>query len=265
MPKQPKLSASDLVALLALKHAKDLFVRECKDGPTWTSNHLRLDAWVLKRSYAQPNIWGYEVKASRSDFLKDDKWPGYLPLCNEFSFVCPSGAIQPEELPEGVGLLWAAKTGTRLFTKRKAPHREIEPPINLFLYILMSRATIGGDRKTERGVNIEWWTRWLAGQTHAYELGGRVSEKLSKHIAGMEKRTVSAESDLKKTQAVQDLIQQTFGLNIHDFARSFNKEEMLAKAIACVPPGLVRDMRYQAKQLASTAGKLEQLAGGSKS
>lgn len=48
-------------------------------------------------------------------------------------FVCPNGIIQPDELPPDIGLKWVAKTGTRLFTKRKAQRREIELPADLLV------------------------------------------------------------------------------------------------------------------------------------
>ena len=73
------MRASDLLALLAKKHSADVFVPECKTGGTWAGTHLRLDAWAMRRSWTHPTVWGYEIKVSRSDFLSDDKWVGYLP------------------------------------------------------------------------------------------------------------------------------------------------------------------------------------------
>lgn len=54
-----------------------------------------------------------EVKVSRSDFLADKKKPHRLAggLGNWRYFMCPEGMIQPDELPEGWGLLWVNKRG----------------------------------------------------------------------------------------------------------------------------------------------------------
>jgi len=91
--------ARELLDLLLVKHAQDVCVPECKNGPTWTAKHLRLDLWAMKKSWSNPYTYGYEIKASRSDFLQDEKWLNYLPYCNYFSFVCLPGLIEPEELP----------------------------------------------------------------------------------------------------------------------------------------------------------------------
>ncbi|HEY3265532.1 MAG TPA: hypothetical protein VGM37_01300 [Armatimonadota bacterium] len=92
---------------LAAKHAKDFFIEECKGGPTWFTGHLRMDAWAMKRSWANPLSVGYEVKVSRNDFVRDDKYPGYLPFCNELYLVAPKDMIAPFEVHAEVGLMEA--------------------------------------------------------------------------------------------------------------------------------------------------------------
>ena len=83
------LTAKDILRLIESRHSGDLVVAECKDGPTHYARHRRLDAWVMRKSWSKPALYGYEIKVSRQDFLKDDKWPDYLPMCNELYFVCP--------------------------------------------------------------------------------------------------------------------------------------------------------------------------------
>ena len=57
------MKASDIIKLLEQRHSKDLFVPECKDGPTGSHGmHVRLDAWVMPKSWANPALRGYEVK-----------------------------------------------------------------------------------------------------------------------------------------------------------------------------------------------------------
>ncbi len=123
---------------LFARHGGDICVEEALIG---RGGSQRFDFWTMKPTWTAEVCQGYEIKVSRSDFLKDNKWQNYLPFCTEFYFVCPSGLILPEELPEGVGLLWCAKTGGMLFTKRKARHQDI-PPENLALmlrHVLMWR------------------------------------------------------------------------------------------------------------------------------
>jgi len=52
---------------------------------------------------------GFEFKINRADFLKDrnsGKWRGYLKYCNTFTWVCPEGLIQKDEVESPAGLLW---------------------------------------------------------------------------------------------------------------------------------------------------------------
>lgn len=189
------MTADQIVNLLAEKHAKDVFVSECKDGSSY-GGHIRMDAWAMDRSWAHPCMHGYEVKISRSDFLKDNKWPGYLPLCNRFSFVAPRGVIQPAELSAGVGLMELASTGTSLRTIRKSAYREIEPPAELLKYILMCRAKICAPRfdRIDDEDPAEFWRQWLERKENLMDVGYRVSKRLQKIIAE-QIRKVKCEND----------------------------------------------------------------------
>jgi len=77
-------TAHQLVDLLAAKHSEDVFVPECKLGPSYGDGNGRIDAWAMAKSWAHPLVNAYETKVSRSDFLNDNKWQMYLPFCNQF-------------------------------------------------------------------------------------------------------------------------------------------------------------------------------------
>lgn len=151
------ITASQLIDLLRVRHLGDVFVPECKDGGTWDRQHLRLDAWAMLRSWKPWTTIAYEVKVSRSDFIGDQKWPAYLPLCHELYFVCPAKLIDPTELPPSVGLLWTIGQGTgqRLVCKRKAVRREpdVQALSRLMAYTLMSRSVIVKGRHDDSDVN----------------------------------------------------------------------------------------------------------------
>ena len=51
----------------------------------------------------------YEFKSCRKDFLSDKKWQNYLEYCHTFTFVCARHAIEKEDLPSGIGLIWIYK------------------------------------------------------------------------------------------------------------------------------------------------------------
>lgn len=186
--------------LIAARHSKDLIVAECKDGPTSGVSHLRLDWWVMRRSWTNPAFIGYELKRSRSDFVRDDKWPGYLPLCNELWFVDDGAVIQPAELPESVGLLRPA--GSRFRVLRKAAFREIEPPVSLMMYVLMCRTKVKA-RWTENGEigQADYWRGWLEESEEHFRLGRAVSRKLAR---GFSERVESVENENRRLVAERD-------------------------------------------------------------
>jgi len=210
---KPKITAADILKLLEQKHADDVFVAECKNGPSKKTTHLRLDAWVLRRSWAKPCVLGYEIKVSRSDFLGDNKWHGYLPLCNEFYFVAPSGVIKPGELPEEAGLLLVTSTATRLWTKKKAPHRNIDIDANIFRYVLISRAVIASDPVYADGQSgAEYWRRWLAQSQENREIGWRVSRALSeryqREVTQVREHQRKLEKKLSRLEGVERLLRR---------------------------------------------------------
>jgi len=145
------ITEQQIIDVLASKHTRDLFVPHCKIGPSWgfsercvcgrayRSSGFILDAWVMPFSWTRPII-GYEVKISRSDFLRDRKWMGYLNYCNLFYFVTPWGLLDSKEIPAEAGLIWTTKTGSGIRYQKKAPSRWWHSiPQGIFQYVLMWR------------------------------------------------------------------------------------------------------------------------------
>ncbi len=180
---KPYISAQTIQRLLAVKHAKDVFVPECKDGPTWYGAHLRMDAWAMKRSWSKPLCIGYEIKISRADFLKDDKWQGYLDYCNEFYFVTTDGVCEPGELPPEVGLIRVSKTGTRLYIKKRAQRRAVAVPENVWRYIVMCRSNIvAGNYYEPADLGLEYWTQWLVEKDESKKAGHALSRAVGRMV-----------------------------------------------------------------------------------
>ena len=144
----PIITAKQIVELLSEKHSKDVFVPECKDGPTQgVVGHMRrMDAWVMTRSWAHPRTIAYEVKVDRNDFLKDVKWRDYLACCSELYFVAPKGLISVGELASEAGLIEVVGT-KRLVTRKASPSRDVQVAESVYRYILMCRAKIGNDNQ----------------------------------------------------------------------------------------------------------------------
>jgi len=258
------MTSDMILALLRGRHSKDIFVSECKDGPSSCTTHLRMDAWAMKRSWANPCMWGYEIKVSRRDFVGDDKWPQYLGLCNQFYFVAPPDLIQPEELGNHVGLLVVAKTGNMLRTIRKAAYREIAPPVALYQYLLMCRCRfVRHDPYEPEGeqAKADFWRRWLADKNATLDLGHAVSRRLadmmSKRICDVEqenKRLTTENRDLQfAAQVLKDLGIYPGHWHIEDEIKT-----QLDRVRALVPPEIVNSLRTAEESIGRLVKQLTQ-------
>lgn len=76
--------------------------------PEYTWGDLRIDALVIDTRKRW--VRGFEIKLSRSDFLRDEKWQLYTEFCSSLSIVCPKGLIAKSEVSEPFGLLYVSRT-----------------------------------------------------------------------------------------------------------------------------------------------------------
>lgn len=259
------ITAGTLLDLLQTKHSRDLFVAECKSGPTWFSDMRRLDAWVMRRSWANFMTWGYEIKVSRSDFLHDDKWPNYLKFCHQFYFVAPSGVIDPREVGDDAGLILASKTGTRLYTKKRAPVRQVQIPEDLYIYILMSRARICSVRleaaieRGQPGTSIDYWREWLKDRDEGADLGSQVSDAIQKRVKAAERAKAEAEAKVEYYELFRKQLTE-FGYDPDAPVSEWTLRQQFEEWRSGVPyelANVIEDMRQALNALESLAHKEE--------
>lgn len=206
------MTANDIVEALKHKHAEDIFIPQCKTGPSFGNQALGIfDAWVMLKSWANSNFIGYEVKVDRSDFVNDNKWPKYLPYCNSFYFVCPKDVIKESEVPEGAGLYYCSTPSHKLFLKRKAPRREIDAPVEVFMYILMCRVKVISE--IAKGSGREFWESWLKERELDWDLGHRISKTLkaviSKEIDAVKHTNETLKREAEKLKWVADALKES--------------------------------------------------------
>ena len=186
--------------LLRERHYGQAYFEEVLMGP---SGSRRLDAWVVLPTWSPMTTVGYEVKVTRSDFLRDHKWSEYLPICNRFSFVCPRGIIEPGELPGGVGLIWTTKSGGRLLTKRKAARREVDPSkvVKALTSVLITKVfPMNVHESLDRATRVAGWRKWIQESEESKEVGRYLA-----HQMGAEYRKVRAENaELRKREEWAD-------------------------------------------------------------
>lgn len=211
------LTAYHVKKLLSLKHGEDFFACEVKTGPSYGEGLGIIDAWAMKKSWAHPQITGYEIKISRQDFLKDDKWRKYLDYCNVFYFVCPKDIIKPGELPDGIGLMNVSK-GLRIV--RKAAYRDIKIHENIFRYILMNK--IESDRYPFHDSKLSYWQDYIAGKKTSKDLSYLVNSKLIREINELKQDTVSS-SHIKELEKIEKLLDDN---NVRGFPLSNRVENL---------------------------------------
>ena len=240
--------------LLANKHSAGLYVPECKNGPTVGANHSRLDGWAMKRSWTDPMVDGYEIKVTHRDFMGDEKWHNYLSMCNRLWFVTPHGIVQPEEVPEGVGLLWASKNFKRLYKKKKATCRPDDVDIQTLRYVLIVRAQIR-DENQSNGDDSEYWRKWLEKKVEDRRIGYRVSVAIREHVDNIEEENREMK---RRVDAVEKVLLacERAGINT---TRPYWENEMTrlikeAKGIVLEP--------YQRKALGDAAAVITRMLKG---
>lgn len=226
------VNSHQITGLLEEKHAKDVFFSEVKNGRSWGPlGHVRMDAWAMARSWAKPWMAGYEIKVTRSDFLRDDKWQSYLPLCNRFSFVAPKGLIQLEELGPDAGLIEVLGS-RRLVTRRRAPHRNIEIPTDLLRYLLICR------ERPHHKNNLKYWQNWLTRKQESREVGYHVARSLRKALEKAQAEAKQARALVESYHEVRRVLAD-LGYDPDHVVWRWSLRDRIDRLAACVPPGLV--------------------------
>jgi hypothetical protein len=98
----------------------------------FTYNSLRIDSVIID-TYKRW-IRGFEIKVTRSDFLRDMKWEKYTEFCSSLTMVCPEGLIAPEEIQKPFGLMYVTEKGTAKYVKKPAKFQQRSSLAWLYTY-----------------------------------------------------------------------------------------------------------------------------------
>lgn len=239
-----KVRADIILRQLEKRHTggklKDAFFTEVKNGSSWyTDNLLKLDAVAFKKSWKNPCITGYEVKVDRQDFLRDDKWAGYLKYCHRFYFACPAGLIAPEELPDEVGLIYYNPEKDCIRTKRRAAFRVIEMPWEMLYYLIIAR--LDSDKHPFFSSQRDYLEAWVKDKAERRNLAYQVKTKLVKQLDQAQKeadrlkdKVERMKDDLEQFERVKKILKK-HGVNTFHW----HLEESLEKALSNgLPPNM---------------------------
>ncbi|ALS27170.1 hypothetical protein IJ21_17690 [Paenibacillus sp. 32O-W] len=226
-----KIRADMVKRALSKRHHEDFFLTEVKTGPTHYGADLHiLDAIAIRKSWANPCVTGYEIKVDRSDFSRDEKWMAYLQYCHQFAFVCPTGLIQPEELPEEVGLVYYKPETGSLVTKRKPVYRRVTIPSNVLMYIIMSR--LDNERHPFFSSKREWIEAYMQDKDERKKLGYNFGIKVTDEILYLREQLKSLSGKAEDLQLLNEVrgILREYGIWLDSWNKSWKDE--LRKALS---------------------------------
>jgi len=137
-PKRKVLSTGEIKALLRERYPKDAYayMEEVPNGTggnkSRSADALVMSLWPSRGLY----LYGFEVKASRADWLNELKRPAKADaICRFCDFwflvVGDESIVQPGELPPTWGLMYPS--GGKLKVKVEAPKLEAQPITRAFL------------------------------------------------------------------------------------------------------------------------------------
>jgi hypothetical protein len=195
----------------------------------------------MKRSWAHPLSVGYEIKVSRNDFLRDDKWHSYLEYCNTLYFVCPPEIIKPDELSPEVGLLWVSKNGKMLMLKKKAHYREVTIPESFYQYILMCRVKITASAFTmhdDPDHKYHYWKQWLSEKMEKQDIGNaaskRIQEIVLEKIGRAERDNEKLRSEIEAYKEIREFA-DSVGFDFRGWRTAHDAKEKIKEIMSVVP------------------------------
>ncbi len=250
--------AETLKKRLAERHSGDIFTTEALVG---SGGSQRFDAWAMEPTWTMDRCVGYEVKVQRSDFVSDKKWTGYLPYCTEFFFVCPAGLIKPEEVPAGVGLLWGTANAGKVYQKKPAVPRPIDPAslATMLKHVLMWRYRYRSDASSRATAEA-----WLRSMEDDLEFDYRLKAAIKKAAGALTAKTTEENAALKAESETVREVQHWLKLNGIDFKDShWAVLRAVEDAVKEKRDGITRevkalewDLRHTGERLTSLADKI---------
>jgi hypothetical protein len=204
-----------------------------------TADALAMSVWPSRGLI----LHGFEVKASRSDWLRELKAPAKAEeiavFCDRWWLAVGDAAIvQPGELPATWGLL--VPRGLKLVVKVEAPPIEARPIDRAFLAALLRQAA----RVVVPRAEVE---ATLASEREAMER--RITERLSYELHAAEKR-------FKDLHARVTAFEQGSGVPLDKY--SAERNQRIGAAVELVLDGGTDAIRQRLAHLGGAAGQIQE-------
>lgn len=255
------VTSSEIKKALAQKHHRDFFMAEVKSGSTWNSpvgSLMILDGLAIAKSWTNPCFTGYEIKVSRSDFLRDAKFYTYEILVNCLYIVCPKGMINRQEVPESVGLMYYDPEKKTITTKKKAIYRKIEYSADMLLYIIYCR--LDSDRYPFHESREAYFKEWVKNKIDNKELGRVVRSKMVDELYRLERELEDVRAFREERQAFKDVIEVARKHGIFPGWHGREIAEQLDEALKKKPVEGVAEIRHRLELLVVDLKNMEKRA-----
>jgi len=203
------MTSLDIKKILEKKHKDDFFLCEVKTTATVRGLGI-VDAFAMKKSWAHPCITIYEIKITRNDFIRDQKWMKYLPFCNEFYFISPKDLIKESEIPKDAGLYYVSKA--RVKVVKKAPYRSEPIDNDIFRYVLMNR--IDEDRYPFHRDKAHYLQDFIDHKITFHQLGEKVSWEIARQLRDKEREVDRFKEKAKKFDKIVEVLKK---YNINEY------------------------------------------------
>ena len=164
----------------------------------------------------QLRLHGYEVKGTRPDFQSDmrsEKWRKYLATgVHQVSYAAPRGLIDPDEIPDGIGLVvWNPDKETWRHVRKAPKIHDGQPPDGLMVRLLLRKheeTVAWHPRRQQTLTREERVERYLATENAAQIVTGRVREQITnliraeRDLDARETNLARRETELEQREAV---------------------------------------------------------------
>jgi hypothetical protein len=124
----------------------------------------------------------------------------------------------------------------------------VEIPIEIYQYILMSRATIDKERNAD---NHAFWREWLEAKDQRRELGRRCSKRIRQIIKEDIEAECSKNEELQQQIRLFERVNEwlvAHGIDITQESR-WSLDKTLNDVIKVIPDGLIRDLEECSRKL----------------
>lgn len=273
---------STIEELIIQRHPKPewFVIEELRDG-TGSMQRRSVDVTAFN-AYPSKKFWrvAYEVKRSRSDFMRELQQPEKRAFAethfHETFFVTSPGVCDPDEVPEGWGLLVTTKAGDKLRQVKAARQRMPEPFTDASTVALLRQASYRVDaleKRLSQVIDFEGESITVA------EFNALVEERLRddrKNLSDTQEMVLRELNKLRYVvqdiqgplfrllglgaeHGVKDLPTDPIALKAEDVSRIF--EEALGKAKGALPDKLREEARRMLKDIDLSRDRLRRLIG----